>query len=473
VRRAGKVQDTPGKPASTESQASSEGVNANLFSNQETTKMASDKQITANRKSAAQSPRRHAQGLCTEQIRTEQSYTEFVPALTFTQARDVVLREVHSGMEMPAIETADLNACAKRVLAQDALADRDLPPFHRSMRDGFAIRAADIPGHLRLIGEVRAGQTFSGQIRPGEAVEIMTGAPLPEGADAVVMVEHCVRHTDGAISTSATLVSGDNVSPAGCEARVGSVILTRGARLDYASIACLASVGQTSVLVFTRPRVAILATGDEIIDVADTPSGSQIRNSNSFSLAAQVERAGGIPIVLPTARDSKEHVRILIEQGLTADLLLLSGGVSAGKYDIVEPVLSELGATFFFDRVLIQPGQPVVFGKVRNRFFFGLPGNPASTMVTFEILARAAIDLLSGATCTELPLALARLTQPFHHRPGLTRFLPASVRGAEVTPVASKGSGDIPALCRANAYLVADSDKADYAAGDLISILFK
>jgi molybdopterin molybdotransferase len=290
------------------------------------------------------------------------------------------------------------------------------------------------------------------------------------------MVEHCVRHYDGGITTDRTAQPGDNVVPRGCEATADSVVLASGFRLDYAAIACLAGLGRTSVPVFVRPRVAILSTGDEVVDITDTPSASQIRNSNAWSLAAQVERAGGVPVILPIARDTKEHTRILIEEGLSADLLLLSGGVSAGKYDVVEPVLAELGATFFFDRVLIQPGQPLVFGKVRERFFFGLPGNPASTMVTFELFARAAIGLLSGASpesTSSLPLTLARLTQPLRHRPGMTRFLPAIVRGAEVTPVAWKGSGDIPALCRANAFLVADPEKADYAAGDLISILFK
>jgi molybdopterin molybdotransferase len=407
-------------------------------------------------------------------------YTKFVPALTFTQARDAVLHEVQAAMSAPAIESVELAACGGRVLAEDIRADRDYPPFHRSMRDGFAVRASDLSGRLRIIGEVRAGHTFSGVMRQGEAIEIMTGAPVPEGADAVVMVEHTVRN-DNTVSTNATPAAGDNISPQGCEAKFHSVILPRGTRIDYTAIASLASVGRTGAKVFAKPYVAILATGDEVIDIADMPSGSQIRNSNSWSLASQVERAGAIPFVLPIARDTKEHTRILIEQGLDADLLLLSGGVSAGKYDLVEPVLADLSATFFFDRVLIQPGQPLVFGRVpgnafgraRNRFFFGLPGNPASAMITFEVFARAAINLLSGATDTSLPLALARLTQPFRHRPGMTRFLPADVRGAEVTPVPWKGSGDIPALCRANAYLVADPEKADYAAGDLISILFK
>ncbi len=396
-----------------------------------------------------------------------------MPALSFIEARTTVLRELRAAATVPAVETIELRAATGRVLAEDILADRDAPPFPRSMRDGFAVRAVDIPGRLRIIGEVRAGRTFSGTVQAGEAVEIMTGAPVPAGADAVVMVEHCVRHDDGTVSTDRSADSGSNISARGCEATAGTVVLERGSRIDYTAIACLASVGQGTVNVFTRPRVAILSTGDEIVDVSEVPRESQIRNSNAYALAAQVERAGGIPWILPVARDTIEHTRTLIKEGLTADLLLLSGGVSAGKYDVVEPVVAELGATFYFDRALIQPGQPVVFGRAAQKFFFGLPGNPASTMVTFEIFARAAIDLLSGATDAPLNLALARLTRPFSHRPGLTRFLPAEVRCAEVTPVASKGSADIPALCRANAWLVADSEKGDYAQGELIPILFK
>ncbi len=412
----------------------------------------------------------------TQPVRLPASYTEVVPALTFHEARATVLRELSATVTVPPVESLPLREAAGRVLAENALADRNYPPFNRAMRDGFALRAADIPGHLHVVGEVRAGQTFPGVVQQGEAVEIMTGAPVPRGADAVVMIENCVRHEAGTVSTDRSAAPGDNISPYGCEATPNTVLLPIGARLDYTAFGCLASIGRATVQVFRQPRVAILSTGDEVIDISGTPTECQIRNSNAWSLAAQVERAGAIPIVLPIARDNKEHTKSLIQQGLEADLLLLSGGVSAGKYDVVEPVLAELGATFFFDRVLIQPGQPVVFGKVGSKFFFGLPGNPASTVVTFEIFARAAISILSGATGaadTYLPFALAKLTQPFRHRPGLTRFLPADVRGAEVTPVAWKGSGDIPSLCRANAYLVADPDKPEYQTGDLISILFK
>jgi molybdopterin molybdotransferase len=221
--------------------------------------------------------------------------------------------------------------------------------------------------------------------------------------------------------------------------------------------------------------VAIIATGDEIVEVDQVPEEFQIRNSNAYSLAAQVARAGGMPQVLPVARDTVEHTREMIGRGLAADLLLLSGGVSAGKYDVVEEVLAEFGAEFYFDRVLIQPGQPLVFGRAGGKYFFGLPGNPSSTMVTFEIFARAALELLAGQEEISLHLPLARLTCEFRHRIGLTRFLPARLSGdgSEVTPVNWHGSGDIPSLTRANCYLVADPDRAAYAPGELIRILAK
>jgi molybdopterin molybdotransferase len=270
-------------------------------------------------------------------------------------------------------------------------------------------------------------------------------------------------------------VSGQFINPQGCEARAGEILFQPGKRLDFSGIAMLAAAGRERVPVYAAPRVAIVATGDEIVAVAETPRDFQIRNSNVYSLAAQVARAGGVPWILPVARDEIAHTRELIERGLSADLLLLSGGVSAGKYDIVERVLEGLGAEFFFDRVLIQPGQPLVFGKARGTFFFGLPGNPSSTMVTFEIFARAALGLLGGQEETALHMPFARLTEAFHHRVGLTRFLPArlSSDGAEVTPVAWRGSSDVPALTRANAFMVVDANRPAWQAGDWIPVLLK
>jgi molybdopterin molybdotransferase len=372
------------------------------------------------------------------------------------------------------LQEVDLVCARGRVLAEALTADRDYPAVPRSVRDGFAARSADLPGMLQVIGEVRAGERFAGEVGPGQAVEIMTGAPLPQGADAVVMIEH-VRREEDRVQVSQSALPGQFINPQGCEAAAGSLLLEAGKRLDFADVAMLAAAGRARVPVYERPRVAILATGDEIVPVTETPREFQIRNSNVYSLAAQVERAGGAPEILPVARDEIDHTRALVAQGLTADLLLLSGGVSAGKYDLVEQVLAGLGAEFFFDRVLIQPGQPLVFGRAAGTFFFGLPGNPSSTMVTFEVFARAAVELLAGQEEVWLPTPLARLTRDFRQKPGLTRFLPArlSADGSDVTPVDWHGSGDVPALTRANAFLVVDSGRVEWKAGELIRVLLK
>jgi len=397
-----------------------------------------------------------------------------VAALTFPEARAMVLAKVGGMAVHPPSESVLIESAGGRVLAEDIAADRDSPAVARSVRDGYAVRSSDVPGSLEIIGEVRAGRSFQGEVGPGQAVEIMTGAPLPAGADAVVMVEHVAR-ADGRVRVDGRAEPLQFVNPRGCEAAAGEVVLRAGVRMDYTHVALLAAFGCREARVYARPVVAIVATGDEIVEIGETPEACQIRNSNAYSLAAQVTRAGGIPRVLPIARDTLEHTRELIGQGLEADLLLLSGGVSAGKYDLVESALEALGAEFYFHRVAIQPGQPLVFGRARGKFFFGLPGNPSSTMVTFEIFARAALELLGGQTETALYMPLARLTRDFRHRGGLTRFLPARLSGdgCEVTPVEWHGSGDVPALTRSNAYLVADPERLAYARGDLIRVLMK
>lgn len=397
--------------------------------------------------------------------------------MKFDEARACVIERITEARVMPRPEEVGLDSAAGRVLAENILADRDLPALARSVRDGFAVHADDVPGTLRVVGEVRAGQRLEGVVGRGEAIEIMTGAPVPRGANAVVMVEHVTRGPDGSITTDRAAEPGQFINPQGCEARAGEAVLTPGKRLGFADIALLATVGKAQVAVHAQPRVALLATGDEIVAVTEKPRDYQIRNSNVYSLAAQVARAGGIPEILPVAKDEYEDTRRLLERGLASDLLLISGGVSAGKYDIVERVLADLGAKFFFDRVLIQPGQPLVFGGVRDKFFFGLPGNPASTMVTFELFARAAVGLVGGDMRADLPLMLAPLTRDFRHKTGLTRFLPATIcwttAGPQLTAIGWRGSGDVPALTRANAFLVADEDRAEWKAGDLMRVLVK
>lgn len=385
----------------------------------------------------------------------------------------MVLREVRAKAAPPTCEAVRLLEAAGRVLAEDVAADRDYPPVARSVRDGFAVRSGDGVAGIRVIGEVRAGTAFEGRVGEGEAVEIMTGAPVPEGADAVVMVEY-VRREGDRIWTDAVPSKGENINPQGSETRRGDIVIARGRRLDYTSIAMLATVGRPAVSVYRKPAVAIIATGDEIVEIDERPRPFEVRNSNAQSIAVQVARAGGVPEILPVARDRYEHTRELVERGLAADLLLLSGGVSAGKYDIVETVLADLGAEFYFDRVRIQPGQPLVFGRARGAFFFGLPGNPSSTMVTFEVLARAALELLGGEADPLLKVTRARLSAPFRQKPGLTRFLPATLAAdGTLAPIRWAGSSDVPSLARANAYLVSDPDRETWETGDEIGVLLK
>lgn len=395
-----------------------------------------------------------------------------MPALSFQEARSTVLREVTQGRTLPPVEWVPLAEAAGRVLAEPVYADRDMPALDRSMRDGYAVRSADLPGRASVVGQVRAGEIFTGAVEWCEAVEIMTGAPVPKGTDAVIMLEH-VALKDDVIEVERTVKAGENINPRGIEAKAGSLVLEAGKRIGYGEIGLLATVGCANVGVYRKPQVAILATGDELVPVEQLPLDYQVRNSNVYSLAAQVAHAGAGAVLLPVARDQAAETRALVERGLAADLLLISGGVSAGKYDLVEDALRELDAEFYFDRVAIQPGAPLVFGKARGKFFFGLPGNPVSTMVTFELFARSGLDLISGCKTSPRPLTFARLTQDFKHRPSLTRFLPAKIECGEVTPVPWKGSSDIVSFCRANGYMVADAKREAWAAGDLIQVFLK
>ena len=411
--------------------------------------------------------------------------------LRFSEARQTVLDKVRGAGGRPAQENVGLSAAAGRVLAEQIFADRDYPPFDRSTRDGYAVRSADVAvpaAELKLVGEVRAGCVFDGTVRAGECVSIMTGAPVPAGADAVVMLEYTRRldnqeARDARVRIERSGQAGENLVPRGSEAIAGATVLPAGRRLGYAEVAMLASVGCAAVPVYRRPQVAILPTGDEVVELDQPPLPSQIRNSNSYSLRVQVAAAGGQPCPLPIATDEYGRLRQLIEQGLAADLLLLSGGVSMGKYDLVEQVLRDLGAEFCFDAVAIKPGRPLVFGQACGKFFLGLPGNPLSTMVTFELFARPALDLLGGSEPSPLVFLRARLEQPVRQKPGLTTFLPAVLSQAvpsEAAPsnflpavraVPWQGSGDVAALARANCYLVVPEDREGLAEGELVGVL--
>jgi molybdopterin molybdotransferase len=446
--------------------------------------------------------------------------------LSFEEARRVV--EEHAATLRPrGKELVALLDSPGQVLAEPVLADRNFPPFPRATRDGYAVRAADLakpPATLEVIAEIKAGATTDAalKIESGQAAAIMTGAPAPPGSDAVVMVEYTSRDGDQ-ITITKGIAAGDNIVPIASEAKRGDRLLSPGLRLDHAAIAVAASVGRSRLLVYSKPRVAVLATGDEVVDMDVPLAPNQIRNSNTYSLAAQIQAAGGEPLLLPIAPDEPERLRELIADGLETDLLLLTGGVSMGKYDLVEQVLARFGAEFFFTGAQIQPGRPVVFGRVpcaasapvregeahgsagneRNaslgghgfsraakitresgalapeghKYFFGLPGNPVSTMVTFELFARPLLEALAGRTPRKLVFPHAKLKSEIKIKPGLKRFLPAVLSGeferAEVELVRWQGSGDIAATAAANCYIVIPPDRERIAAGEWVPLLIQ
>jgi molybdopterin molybdotransferase len=408
--------------------------------------------------------------------------------LSFEDARHVV-EEQATLVRTTQTESLKLLDAAGRVLYEPILADRDFPPFPRSTRDGYAVRSADltrIPASLEVVAEIKAGERLDliPGIGSGQAASIMTGAPVPAGSDAVVMVEHTTQRANSVEITRA-VQAGENVVPRGAEARKDSVLVDRGTHLNEAMIALAASAGKSQLQVYKRPRVAVLTTGDEIVDIDTIPGPTQIRNSNSYSLAVQIRNNGGEIVLLPTAPDEPQKLRSLIEEGLKSDLLLLTGGVSMGRYDLVEQVLAEMHAEFFFTGAKIQPGRPVVFGKVcgddsvrgSSKHFFGLPGNPVSTMVTFELFVRPILEAMSGMSPHKLLFVHARLKSEIRVKPGLKRFLPAVLSGkfenTSVELVPWQGSGDIAATARANCYIVIPLDRDFIPAKEYVAVLMR
>jgi molybdopterin molybdotransferase len=395
--------------------------------------------------------------------------------LTYPEAAALVLEQAAGlgSRTSRRTEHVPLLEALHRVLSAPVRADRDLPPFHRSTRDGYAVQAAAFSGGgwLPVAGILRAGEPpSSAPLEAGTALEIMTGAPVPEGADAVVMLEH-VEISDSRIrlSEGRKLRPGSHIVASGSEARRGDPLIATGTRLAATHIAALAAVGAAQVEVFARPRVAILATGDELVEIACTPQPHQIRNSNSYSLTAQVALTGGEPKRLGIARDHLDDLRALLDSAQqTCDLLLLSGGVSAGKYDLVEQALAARDAAFHFTGVRIQPGKPTVFGELPPRNsgnatlpFFGLPGNPVSTMVTFLLFAAPVLRALAGESSLGPRFAQARINAS-EPTTDLTRFLPARIDGnwdhATVRRIPWQGSGDLAATAQSNCFVVLPPD---------------
>ena len=390
------------------------------------------------------------------------------------KALEIVLAHTPS---LPA-EEVSLGDAVGRVLAEDVAADVDMPPFDRSAMDGFAVRAADAaeaPVTLEVVGQIRAGQYPNLSLGPGEAVQVMTGAPVPRGATAVLPVEKTRPAGAGKVELLSAVEPGAHIAREGSEFRAGDRVLARGDTVDPAAVAVLAAVGKAKVRVGRRPTVAVLVTGDELVEVWDTPGRGRIRNSNGYAVLAQARWAGAEARSLGTVPDVADRIAEAVREGFHSDVLVVSGGVSAGTFDLVEEVLARFDVGFLFTKVAIKPGAPLVFGRRGDRLVFGLPGNPVSAQVTFDMFVRPALLRMQGARVVTRPAVEVELLDQVRNRSGRKAHLPARVRaeGGRLVaqPVPSQGSADIVAHAQANALVVLEATRFTAEAGERVPAL--
>jgi molybdopterin molybdotransferase len=373
-----------------------------------------------------------------------------------------------------------LGEAAGLVLAADIASDINSPPHDKALMDGYAVRSADREPERRIVEEIAAGAVPRSPVTPGTASRIMTGAPLPEGADAVVPVEETDLVNDATVRLKqCNPAAGQNVLPLGTSMRVGDVVVRRGAVVRPAEIAIMAETGHDFVSAIPRPRLAILPTGNELVAVGEKPGDGQIRNSNGPMLVAAGARAGADATELGVARDTREELIDFVRRGLEADMFVLSGGVSAGKFDLVPGVLAELGVEQVLHKVALRPGKPLWFGikktGERKTLVFGLPGNPVSSLVCFELFVRPAIAALAGRGFCQLSAVRAQLAQAYGHAGGRAACLPAVLSGSgsafsvEILPWA--GSADLATLARANGLIRLPTEKQRFAAGAFLEVL--
>ncbi|MEK6598846.1 MAG: gephyrin-like molybdotransferase Glp [Deltaproteobacteria bacterium] len=393
-------------------------------------------------------------------------------------ALEIILSEIKPlGMER-----INILSSLGRVLGEDIFASTDNPPWDNSAMDGYALRAIDTktaskdkPITLKVIEDLPAGYTAKKTIKKGEAIRIMTGAPMPRGADAVLMVEETEAVVSGQRSVARNQKSevkifrearlGDNIRKAGEDFRKGDLVLTKGVSIRPAEIGMLAAVGKPIVYVHQRPKVAVLSTGDELVEIDETPTDGKIRNSNSYAIAAQVRACGAIPVQLGIARDNKKNLREKLEAGLTADCIVSSGGVSVGDFDFVKDVLKEMGSEMRFWKVAMKPGKPLAFGVIGGKPAFGLPGNPISSMVAFEQFAMPAILKMMGKKDVFKRVFYALLTKPIKKKTGRVHFVRGVLEQKNgkfyATPLEGQGSGILSSMVKANCLIVLPEDISD------------
>ncbi len=397
--------------------------------------------------------------------------------LTVEQALDLIEENVgpRPAQRLPLGDSLGL------VLAEDIVSDSDSPPFDKALMDGFAIRSADLQQAevcLKIVGELTAGQVPTHPVGSGQAMQIMTGAPIPDGADAVVRVEDATIDGDSVRLRGGPVKAGRSILRRGTAMRTGEVVVPAGRQLRAQELGLLAELGRSTISVIPRPTVALLATGDELVPVDQVPGPGQIRNSNETMLAAQVARAGCVAVPLGIARDDERILEQKIREGLECDILCLSGGVSMGKLDLVPATLARCGVREVFHKVHLKPGKPVWFGVYdgpdgRRRCIFGLPGNPVSSMVCCELFVLTAIRALSGSPSRPVPVS-ARLVTAHSHHDDRPTFVPSHLEftfdGPRVTPVGWKGSADLRSTVDANAMTLFPPGTKNYVIGDVVDV---
>ncbi len=377
------------------------------------------------------------------------------------------------------VERIELSEALGRILAEDVVADSDLPAFNRAQMDGYAVRSADlstVPARLQLVGESAAGKGWHNELRPGEAVRIMTGAPVPVGADSVQQVE-VTRESDGNVEIDKPTQPGQFIASHASEIREGETVLRAGEEINAASMAALASFGYAQVAVAARPRVTVLSTGTELVPVDAKPGADQIRDSNSYTIASYAILAGALVKRLPLAGDDQALLQREIQKAVDrSDMLVLSGGVSMGVYDLTKAALRALETQIFFERVSLKPGKPTVFGRLDNSLVFGLPGNPVSVSVTFNLFARTALRAMQGASGAAMSFEHAILSGTVKGALERESYLPARLSTTDAgeliaEPLKSGGSSDFVAFTRATALINVPQGEQRLEAGTRVRIV--
>lgn len=396
--------------------------------------------------------------------------------ISVESAVEIILKEI----KPLGVESLDIMSAMGRVLGEDIIAARNNPPWNNSAMDGYALRADDTktapdsPITLKVVYDLPAGHVPKSAIGKGEAVRIMTGAPVPDGADAVIMVELTEAGESGTVVIRSKVSAGENIRKSGEDFKAGDLVIKKGAVIRPAEISMLATTGVPFVFVHKRPRVAVISTGDELVDINEVPHMGKITNSNGYALSALVAECGAVPLPLGIAKDTRESLREKLEAAMDADCIISSGGVSVGDYDFVKDVLKDMGSQMIFWKVAMKPGKPLAFGVIGGKPAFGLPGNPISSMVAFEQFVRPSLLKMSGRSAIFRATLNARLTKDIKIKPGRMNFIRAEFRIEDneliVTPLDGQGSGVISTTVRANSYVIVPEDSAGFKKDEAVKV---